>query len=308
MSPKKIALISLIVASIIWASSGTVAKILLPVIDPIPLMTLRVGISLLVLLPLFLFKKHPPIIQLIKDSWPMMLGSAGNLFFFIIGVSTTTANAAAIIYTISPLAIMVFAKVKIQEHNSLRKLLGVMLGLLGVILIVILPILKREQSLNGDPLGNIFILCAVASWTYFIVSSRELIIKKNYEPLTVTTLAMTGTFCIFLLATLLIPHRPFISVALTGMHPFILLYYGVIVTALTFLLHQWAIKYSSATTASLTNYLQPLFAFVYNAFFLGEKLTIEFLLGSILVLMGTILATSEQTSIYMKSFRSNRRK
>jgi drug/metabolite transporter (DMT)-like permease len=308
MSAKKIAFISLIVASILWASSGTLAKILLPVIDPIPLMMLRIGISLLVLIPLFLLKPHPPLVSMMKDSWPMMIAAAGNLFFFIIGVSTTTANAAAIIYTVSPLVTILFAKVKIQEYNSPRKLFGVTLGFLGVVLIVILPILNHGQSFNGDPLGNIFILCGVASWTYYIVSSRELITKKHYEPITVTTLAMAGSFLMFLLLTIVIPHRPFISVALTGTTPFILFFYGIIVTAITFLLHQWAIKHSSATTASLTNYLQPVFAFAYNAYFIGEKLTIEFLLGSILVLMGTILATSEQTSIYMKGFRSNRRK
>lgn len=303
MSPKKIAIVSLIVASILWASSGTIAKILLPSIDPIPLMLLRVGVALCILIPMYLAKNPQPFIRTLKDTWPAILGSAGNLFFFIVGVSRTTANAAAVIYTISPLLTSIIARRTIDEHHTPRKLIGVTLGFFGVILIILLPIIQGSGQLNGDPLGNFLILCAVLSWTVYIVSSRKSISIQHYEPLTVTTFSMGGTFLVFLILTLVTPHRPFLTVALSGFHPWLLLFYGGCVTALTFLIHQWAIKHSSATTASLTNYLQPIFAFVYNSMFIGEKLSLEFIGGSILVLIGTFLATSEQATAYKNSLK-----
>ncbi len=304
MSPKKIAIISLIVSSILWASSGTIAKILLPTIDPIPLMMLRVGIALCILIPLYLRSNHPPVLRTLHDTYPAILGSAGNLFFFIFGVSKTTANAAAVIYTITPLLTSLIAKKTIQEQTSPRKLVGVTLGFVGVVLIILLPILEGKQSLSGDIVGNSIILLAVLSWTLYIVSSRKSISVQKYEPLTVTTFSMGGTFILFAILTAILPHRPIMSAALSGFHPWLLLFYGAMVTATTFLIHQWAIKHSSATTASLTNYLQPMFAFIYNSLFIGETLTIEFIAGSLLVLLGTFLATSEQAQgIYNHSLK-----
>lgn len=301
MSPRKTAVISLVIASVLWAASGTLAKLLLPFIDPMPLFMMRVGVATAILLPIYFSRRQPPVVQTLKDTWPTLLAAFGNFFFFILGVSRTTANAAAIIYTITPLLTLLLAKAKIRELHTPRKLTGVVLGLLGVLFILLLPVFEGKQIINGDPVGNLLILAAVLSWTYYIVSSRQLITEKHYEPMTITTYFMVLSFILFSVLVLMTPHRPFISAAMTGIYPWLILLYGAGITAVTFLLHQWAIKHSSAITASLTNYLQPLFAFGYNATFIGEKLSLEFMIGSVLVLVGTFLATSEQASAYMKS-------
>ena len=272
MSPKKIAIVSLIVSSILWASSGTVAKILLPFIDPIPLMMLRIGIGISILIPLYCSKPHKPFLQTIKDTWPAILGATGNFLLFILGISLTTANAAGVIYTITPLLTLFLARKTIQELYTPRRFYGILLGLFGVAGVMLLPVLEGTASVSGNPVGNLLIFCAAFCWTLYIVSSRNAISNKGYEPLTVTTFSMTGAFLVFVLLTLILPHRPIIPAVFSGFHPWLLLYYGALVTAVTFLIHQWAIKHSSATTASLTSYLQPMFAFVYNGVFIGEKL------------------------------------
>lgn len=304
MSPKKIAIISLIVSSILWASSGTVAKILLPSIDPIPLMMLRIGIGISILIPLYILKPHKSFVQTLKDIWPAMIGATGNFLFFILGVSLTTANAAGIIYTITPLLTLFLAQKTIQELYTPRRLYGILLGLFGVTSIMLLPVIEGKASVSGNPVGNLLIFCAAICWTLYIVRSRKAISKNGYEPLAVTTFSMSGAFIVFMILTLILPHRPIIPAALYGFHPWLLLYYGALVTAVTFLIHQWAIKHSSATTASLTNYLQPIFAFVYNGVFIGEKLTAGFIICSVFVLIGTFLATSEQATAYRNSLKN----
>lgn len=304
MSSKTIAVASLIVSSILWASSGTAAKILLPSIDPIPLMMLRIGIGISILIPLYIFKPHKSFMQTFKDTWPAILGATGNFLFFILGVSLTTANAAGIIYTITPLLTLFLARKTIQELYTPRRLYGILLGLLGVSGVMLLPVFEGKASVSGNPFGNFLILCATLCWTLYIVSSRKAISVKGYEPLAVTTFSMSGAFIVFMILTLAMPHRPIFSAAFSGFHPWLLLYYGALVTAVTFLIHQWAIKHSSATTTSLTSYLQPMFAFVYNGVFIGEKLTVGFIIGSIFVLVGTFLATSEHATAYRKSLKS----
>jgi len=305
MSSRRIAFICLIISSVLWASSGTVAKILFFSIDPIPLAMLRLGVAVCILVPLFLLRKHPPIVRLAKDTLLVGLAACGNFLFFFLGVSRTTANAAAIIYTITPLLTFFLARAAIQEYSDPKKLWGIVLGLIGVFAILLLPVLEHKQSVNGDLIGNLLIVLAMLSWAYYIVGSRKLTTQKHYEPLAITTAAMAYSFVIFAVLTVILPHRPIFPAALAGIHPILILYFGVFITVMTFGLHQWAIKHSSATNAALTNYLQPLFSFAYNAIFIGEKLTPEFAIGSILVLAGTILATQGNAFRIAKSWRRN---
>ena len=266
-------------------------------------MMLRIGIGISILIPLYFSKPHKPFLQTIKDTWPAILGATGNFLLFILGISLTTANAAGVIYTITPLLTLFLARKTIQELYTTRRFYGILLGLFGVAGVMLLPVLEGTASVSGNPVGNLLIFCAAFCWTLYIVSSRNAISNKGYEPLTVTTFSMSGAFLVFILLTLILPHRPIIPAVFSGFHPWLLLYYGALVTAVTFLIHQWAIKHSSATTASLTSYLQPMFAFVYNGVFIGEKLSAGFIIGSIFVLVGTFLATSEQASAYRKSLK-----
>jgi len=306
MSTRSKAIIALIIASILWASSGTTAKILFPIFDPIPLVMLRLAVATAILLPIFFIRKHPPIRQLLVDAFPVSIATMGNFLLFTIGVSKTTANASAVIYTITPLLTLFLAKATIQEHANSRKIIGIIIGLIGVITILLLPMLTHKQAFNGDFVGDLIIICAVISWTYYIVGSRKLTTEKHYDPLAITTVSITISFIFMALFTLITPHRPILPVILSGTHPYVLLYYGAAVTVATFFLHQWAIKHSSATTGALTNYMQPVFAFVYNAMFVGEILTSEFLFGSILVLVGVFIATSERATEYIRTFRARR--
>jgi len=308
MSIRTKSIVALIIASILWASAGTVAKVLFSVIDPVPLIMLRLAVATAILIPVFFIRKHPPIRKMLIDIFPVAIAATGNFLLFILGVSRTTANASAIIYTITPLLTLFLAKAAIQEHTNARKLVGIIIGLLGVITILLLPVLVHKQSFNGDVVGNLIIMCAVLSWTYYIVGSRRLTTQKHYDPLTITTVSITVSFIFTFFLTLIVPHRPFMSVAVSGIHPYLLLYFGAAVTVATFGLHQWAIKHSSATTGSLTNYMQPVFAFAYNALFVGETLTPEFLFGSVLVLIGVFIATSEATGSYIRLFQKRRRK
>jgi len=307
MSTRTLVIISLFIASIFWASAGTVSKLLFPAIDPIPVMMLRLGVATVILLPIFFRKKHPPIKQILIDTLPISLAAAANFLLFIIGVSKTTADASTIIYTAIPILTLLIAKTKIHEAINTQKLVGVLLGLTGTTIILLLPLLIHKQSLNGSLTGNLIIFCALIFWTYYIVGSRQLVIQKHYSSLTIATSIITISFLSMLILTIFVPHRSLFPAVLTGIYPLLIIYYGIGVTVVTFMLQQWIIEYSSASTASLTNYLQPIFAFMYNAIFLGERLTPEFLIGSILVLGGTMLATGGQTKEFVRSFIARRR-
>lgn len=121
-----------------------------------------------------------------------------------------------------------------------------------------------------------------------------MIVAKSYHPLTITGVSLFVSAVFFLLLLFLLPHKPIFPSLLTPINIFTALYLSILVTIVPYILHQWAIKHSSATTGALTAYIQPVFGFVINGILLGEVITGGFFAGSLLVFIGTFLATGTQ--------------
>lgn len=297
-----ITLAALVVASLFWATSGVAAKTLLKHLDPMSVGAIRLTIASLVILPIFLRFTKRVNKKLILDLLPVSLFSAGNFILFLFGIQRTTANAAAIIYTVTPLVAALLSKKFISEHVSGKKFAGILLGLLGVLIILILPVLEKQDLIVGDITGNIFIVFAMIFFALYNVGSRHLIVAKSYHPLTVTGFSLMVSAVIFLLVTVVTPHTPILPAIQTPSIALMAIYMATFVTVVPYVLHQWAVKHSSATTASLTTYIQPVFAFVFNGILLGEVMTPWFLLGSLLVFAGVFVATGDKL---LKAYRAN---
>lgn len=290
MSSRNIALVTIVISSLLWSTSGAVSKILLRELPPFPLAFLRFMIASLAILPWFLKQKHLKVSKLIRDILPLSLFSAANIMFFYIGLTKTTANAAALIYTATPIMAALLARVFTGEQLSKQKIQGVFLGLAGATVISILPLWETGTRVTGDLVGNLLILAAVFSWAIYTVGSKR-IIAQGYSPVTITATSFFVSTIIFFFITittfkgnLLMPFQDMTSLIL-------LIHLAILVTVATYLLYQWAIKHSSATTASLNVYLQPVFGIIINAALLGESVTPGFIVGGILVGWGVLIAT-----------------
>lgn len=291
MSSRTKALVAIIVASMLWATAGT-AKILLKSFDPFTAAFFRFFVASVVILPFFLKERRQQKLSLLPLV-PLALLSTGNITFFYWGLRTTTANATAIIYTIVPLVVALAAPKLINEQVTLKKLVGIILGLVGALFIAILPAVERGQHISGDLGGNLLVLVAVLCWSGYTIGSRHMLSSKRTTPIAMTAVSIfvsTVIFAIFSMSR----WQPTYVASLTATNIAIIFQLGILVTVATYLLLQWAIKHSSATTASLGHYLGPVFAVSFNIFFLGERLTAGFVIGSVVVLTGVFLATGER--------------
>lgn len=294
MSSRTKALLAIIVASLLWATSAFTSKILLRTFEPFSLAFWRFLLASIVILPYLFSQRHIKWRSAIKDIIPIALLSTANITFFYFGLQTTTANASSIIYAATPLVTTILAHYLIQEHWVAKKMLGIIIGLLGVLLITLLPLLEGKNTISGDLLGNILIFIAVFAWGGYTVGSRHLISKKRYSPLMISGISIVISAFVFLLTTAFTSHKDYIDPLLDIKNFALVLYLAVFVTVGTYFLFQWAIKHSSATTASLNNYLSPVFAVWLNVVILGELLTPEFIIGSLLVIFGVFITTGTQ--------------
>lgn len=300
MTSQKIALLAIVGASLFWASANVVGKVLLDTFDPFPLAFLRFSVASLVILPYFVKEKIKNPSQLVKDMLPVALLSSANICLFYIGLQKTTSNASSIIYTASPLIVAALSPFVLREVLSVRKIAGITLGFIGVLIILIAPVMEQKQILSGDITGNFIILGAAFTWAFYTLGSRHLIHKKQYSPLAVSSSAIFVSTVVFGFLTVALPHRDFIVPLFTAKNFLLVLHLAIIVTVVTYLLYAWATKYATAATVSLTNYIQPVFSIFLGIVILGEPLTIGFIVGALLVFAGTLLATSTRLASLLR--------
>ncbi|HCM82489.1 MAG: hypothetical protein UV63_C0021G0004 [Microgenomates group bacterium GW2011_GWC1_43_11] len=293
MSSRSRAFLAIIIASVLWGTAGVTAKTLVKGVDPFVASFYRFLIASLLILPFFLKEKRVSH-HVWRDLFPLSLIGALNVPFFYLGIKTTTANSATAIYTAIPLTTALFSYILIKETHSRKKLIGICIGLIGALLITFLPFIEKGNLIMGDFMGNLFVVCAMLSWTLYSIGSHRILIKNRYPPLTVTSMYFFASASMSLLLSVLsnrqlIPPNLFMPTYIA-----VLLYSSIFITLIPYFLFQWASKRVSITTVSLKQYVELIAAVFLNSLLLGEILSGGFIIGTLLVVLGVIIATGTQ--------------
>jgi drug/metabolite transporter (DMT)-like permease len=304
MSQRAKALMALLLATFFGATAGASGKILLETNAPFVVAFWRFGLAFLIILPLFILTKPKNFSQQLKNILPIALLSSINILLFFLALTMTTANAAAVIYAATPILTALLSGKVVGEKLTRRKAIGILLAFIGVLFILILPSMNKGHVPIGDTRGNIIIFIAACSWALYTIGSRYLIAQKKYTTLTISTVSIATTTLITLVFSLITNPPQELTALFTTPKLFgTALYMGLFVTVGMYLLYQYAIAHLSATTASFSNFIGPIFGFAINALILGEILTFEFFLGSALVLLGTFLTSSSGVKALFRSSR-----
>lgn len=304
MSIRTKALLALLLSTFFGATVGAAVKILLLTDTSFVIAFYRFGLAALIIIPWFLYNRPKHMGHVLRDVLPIAILSTANISLFFVALNKTTANAASIIYAATPILTAMLSPFLINERITKQKFMGIILGLIGVLFILVLPALNKTDVLVGDVSGNILVFIAACSWALYTIGSRYLIIQKHYEPITISAISISLTaFVTFILSlatsTIHIPRM--VS------HPQTLLlvsHLALFATIGMYLLYQYAIKHLSATTASLSNYIGPIFGFTINAIVLGERMTLGFIFGSFIVLIGVFLASGSQIHALAKRLQA----
>lgn len=248
---------------------------------------LRFALASLTILP-FLLKEKPlnkkDITTLILFS--LLLTIQITLFQF--GVRLTTATISTVLYVLAPIIVALLSYLLLAEKLSSQKVAGVVLGLLGAIVIILLPRLSNGAPFSGNVIGNLLIIIAVVLTAFYTVLSKRL--QKKYTPMQMTAVFIflsTGIFFFFAIpetpATLQwIQHISFSSIIS-------IIFVGFFGTTVNYLALQYAIKHGSPLISSMSLYLAPVVTFIWAFFLLGEQLTTGLVIGALLAFAGVFL-------------------
>lgn len=294
MTTRHKAFAALLLVSILWGTAGSVGKLLLREGHPFVIILYRFGAAALLMLPFFLAAKKPK--RWFTQLLPLGLFNGSNVLLYFLGLTHTTANTGSLLGTGVPILTALLSWLLIKETLSKAKLLGIIIGLIGSALIVLVPILDRGQSIGTSLMGNLFMIGSCIAWALYIIRARSSAGFGSFNPVVATFVNFATCTIMALIASLATGQSLALPALISPSYGVLFAYSVVGVTIITFFLFQWALQHVSATTASLKDYVQLIIGVSVNAIVLGEQLTPAFIFGSILILTGVLMATSQHFS------------
>ncbi|MCK4260462.1 MAG: EamA family transporter [Halanaerobiales bacterium] len=295
MNNKKILPIIAIVATVIlWGISFISIKVSLEVLPPMTLALLRFIIAsiLLVLVRVFMsFKLKKTNQRINKKDIPLMaltgfIGVTLYFFFENYGIKLTTASAASIIIATIPIFSLIAEAIVFKSKLTTKKIIGVIVSMIGVCFIIGGNLTKLFSSNNGK--GYVMMFAAVLSWVIYSLVTKPLF--KKYSQLTIVFYqTIYGTI-------LLIPFVIFETTNWNLLNHTIVLnvvYLGVFCSAVGYYLYVYSLDHLGISTSSLYLNLIPLIAIISSYFILGEMISLNQILGGILVIVSVYLVTWE---------------
>ncbi|MEX1376309.1 MAG: EamA family transporter [Eubacteriales bacterium] len=277
-----------IVSSItFWGISYIASDISLRYMHPITLVMLRCVIAAALLLVVWRIKEPKTRIQKVHIPRMFISGFVGIVCYFIFefyGIKLTSPAVAAIILAVIPIISLLAQRMLGKEMLTVLKVAGVAISLIGVALVI--GIGKAEQNTNSQVIGYLCMLGAALSWVVFNYITMPL--YDNYSPLTITTFQMVaGTIAIVPIYLFSGQSLPPVNVDVVAN----VLFLSVFCSAVGILFYMYALRSLGILTVTLFINIQPFVTVAASMMILKEFLSMNQMLGGLLVIGAVYLST-----------------
>jgi len=277
----------LLLQSFLAAGTHIVAKVVVRSMDASTLTLIRSLIAMPVMVGLLLSRNTLRRVER-RDYLLILFLSAlaipVNQFLYLYGIRFTIASNAALLYAMTPIIVLVFSRLLLGERLTGRKILGVALGFVGVVVVIF----ERGVSASVEHVyGNVLVLIAVLAWSLYTVYGRRLI--RAYGSIEATAMILVGGTILFLPFGI-IPMSEFPFSTLTTASWMQILYLALVTSVLSYLLWYYALGRVEAGKVALFTNLQPILTTALAVVLLGQDVTVPFILGGCIAITGVIVA------------------
>lgn len=292
--------LALLSANVIYGMNHIIAKGVMPEkVEPTAFIFIRIlGASLLFwMIKLFVKEKidKKDIPRLITCG---VLGIAINQLLYFHGLSLTSPIDASIIYTSTPVLVVIYSYFLLKEKITSTKLMGIILGGSGAILLILYG--SKNQG-TGSTLGNILIFSNALFYSFYLVFVKPLMLK--YQPITV----ISWVFLIGFIFMIPVGFNSFISTDFSAftLNTYLIITFVVIATTfLTYLFNIYALTKVPPSVNGSYIYLQPvisftmvsLYAYLFNDTEYTQDINLVKIISCVLVIMGVYLISKKGSS------------
>ncbi|WP_249976005.1 DMT family transporter [Vreelandella olivaria] len=276
--------IRLLLLSSLWGLSFIFMRVAAPEFGAVPLVLVRMGIGALLLVPLLMSLHY---LQLIwRHKGPLMLLGIINhvLPFSLLALATTRLEAGftSLLNATTPIFTALLGAAFFATPVQRQQYLGLALALLGV---YVLSANRLDFAIGGD--GWFIVAVLGATFCYGIAGNYSKT-RLSHLPTRVLAAGSSAMSALVLLipGLLLWPSEP-VSMLAWGNA----LALAVLSTTLAFLLYFGLLASAGATATSTVTFLVPVSALLWGYLLLDETLSLQVVVGMIITLLGTAIAT-----------------
>lgn len=277
---------AMLAVAVIWATNNIFTKAILnDNIGPLPYVFCRFALVTLLLFG-WLRVRHIDLRVRCQDYRQYLLaglsGYAAYNLLFVVGLSRTTAFAAAIMISLGPIFTLVFASVLGVERVRAVQWLGVACAFGGVALFV------GEKLADGRPaVGDLFNVAGAACFAVYSIATRPLIVRYGAPAVTAWSVFI-GLVAVTPITLPALIDEDWARVGIEGWAG--LFYASAFSMLIGYTLWGWAIKRRGVGRTVPYLFLVPIITGVLSTVFLDERLTAFKIAGAALVLIGVFLA------------------
>ena len=281
----------------IWGVTFVYTKLLLIAgLTAAQIFVLRFIMAYLLLLVYSLIRKR---FRLFASVWQdellmVALGVTGGSLYFLTENSamiyTTTTNTSLIVCLCPLIAALLIALFFRSMRLHGIQIVGTVMAAIGVCIVV----LNGHFVLHLSPLGDMLAFGACLCWAFY--SLLMIPAGQRYDTLFITRkvffyglLSMIPYFLVF-------PDLPSLSIVLRIDVLANLLFLGCVASMLCFLAWNWVIKKLGAVIVTNYVYFNPVTTVIFAWLILAERITIYFLVGTLLILAGMYLCNKVKTA------------
>lgn len=282
--------IAAITVSVMWGFSFVAARVVLSTLSPLILATVRFCISSLILAPVIVigyYRGDSPQRRTLIEL--MFLGFLSISIYFPLqytGVQYAGAGISALLVVgLIPILTGMSAAVLLRERYGMQQVFGTILGLGGVLLIVA-PGLFLEKV---DWLFYVGVLCLMANatcWALYSTLSRRLIKSTSKPLLTVSYVTVLGTL---ILIPMSVTSDWSVVKHLQGEQWLSIFYLAIGCGCAGYFLWNFSLSTMEAVRVAVWQYLEPLVAFVGEAFIFGTVPAATTMVGATAIIVGALL-------------------
>jgi drug/metabolite transporter (DMT)-like permease len=278
----------------IWGSTFVFTKmLLLHGLSPAQIFTLRFIVAYLLLLAFELVSRRQSF-RLFSASWRdeltmLLLGITGGSVYFLTenaALLYTTATNTSLIVCSCPLFAMLLVAVAYRQSERFTRVqvVGSLLACLGMAVVV----LNGRFVLHLSPVGDMLAFGACLCWAVYSLLMKS--VTERYSVFFITRKVFFYGLLTILPYYIVFPGFPTMEVIFSREVLWNLLFLSVVASMICFLVWNWVIHQLGAVIATNWVYLNPITTIIFAWWLLHEQITLWFLLGSLLIIVGMILS------------------
>jgi drug/metabolite transporter (DMT)-like permease len=276
-------------ANVVYGTSYVVARMTLESVPPAMLAFSRLTLGALALA---LFSRGQAAARLSGAdrraiAWMGILGFAGAYACSNWGIAHSTATNAALLITVEPISMILLSPWYLGERLSRRGALGATLTIVGAVVLVVNGIPGVTEKLVPHWAGDLVLVVAGVAYASYSLLGRRVLERHAALGVTIRSLVW-GAAALLPIAALewAAGARPvWTATAVWGT-----LYLAVVITALGYVVWNWALARVPAPRAAIFLNVQPIVGALLGAVVLGEPITLFTVGGGVLVIAGLVVA------------------